>query len=341
MILVTLQHPSPYYDDSYGVNSANNGPYGDAITKELIPAVETKFRALASRGRDSLTGGSTGGWISLAHQVLYPDFYGGTWSLCPDGVDFRYYQIVNIYADTNAYWLDHGWMRVERPEPAASRRQHRGDDEGRELVRARAGRPLALRRPVGHLGSDVRPGGRDGYPKRIWDKRTGVIDKSVAAYWRDHYDLRYILERDWATLGPKVADKINVYVGDADSYFLNMGVHMLDTFLASNDEPEVDGRDRLSTDGAALLGAESRRAVAEDGRAGGATRARRLDRGLEVLVAYFAVTRAFSCWRSRISPTTASPEARRKPRAHRDQRTTSAIRPSGERRDKQLSGERN
>src|SRR5215467_13006859 len=35
MLLVTVQHPSPYYDDSYGVNSANNGPYGDAIIKEL------------------------------------------------------------------------------------------------------------------------------------------------------------------------------------------------------------------------------------------------------------------------------------------------------------------
>ena len=115
VILVTLQHPSPYYDDSYGVNSANNGPYGDAITRELIPAVESRFRALGTPWARLLTGGSTGGWISLAHQVLYPDFYGGTWSLCPDGVDFRYHQIVDIYADANAYWLDRGWMRVERP----------------------------------------------------------------------------------------------------------------------------------------------------------------------------------------------------------------------------------
>ena len=108
MLLVTLQHPSPYYDDSYGVNSANNGPYGDAITKELIPADRDRSSA---RSRQPcarlLTGGSTGGWISLAHQVFYPDFYGGTWSLCPDGVDFRYHQIVNIYADTNAYFIEH------------------------------------------------------------------------------------------------------------------------------------------------------------------------------------------------------------------------------------------
>ena len=75
------------------------------------------------------------------------------------------------------------------------------------------------------------PVGADGYPKRIWDKKTGVIDKKVAEYWKQHYDLRNILETNWTTLGPKVANKINVYVGDADSYYLNMGVHMLDEFL--------------------------------------------------------------------------------------------------------------
>ena len=160
MILVTLQHPSPYYDDSYGVNSANNGPYGDAIMQELIPAVETKFRVIGQPWARLLTGGSTGGWISLAKQVIYPDFYGGTWSLCPDGVDFRYHQIVNVYADTNAYWIDHGWMKVDRPDARRPDGNIIDDDEGRELVRARAGRPLALGRPVGHLGGDLRPGGR-------------------------------------------------------------------------------------------------------------------------------------------------------------------------------------
>ena len=33
MIVVTLQHPSPYFDDSYAVNSVNVGPYGDAILR--------------------------------------------------------------------------------------------------------------------------------------------------------------------------------------------------------------------------------------------------------------------------------------------------------------------
>ena len=76
IIYVTLQHPSPYYDDSYGVNSENNGPYGDAIMQELIPAIEAKFRVIREPWARMLSGGSTGGWIAAAHQVFYPDFYG-------------------------------------------------------------------------------------------------------------------------------------------------------------------------------------------------------------------------------------------------------------------------
>jgi hypothetical protein len=85
------------------------------------------------------------------------------------------------------------------------------------------------------------PVGADGYPQRIWDKNTGVIDRGVAAYWKEHYDLRAILQTHWTTLGPKLADKVNVYVGDADSYFLNMGVHLLDDFLRSTTSPKWTG----------------------------------------------------------------------------------------------------
>ncbi len=241
MLLVTVQHPSPYYDDSYGVNSANNGPYGDAIIKELIPAVESKFRAIGQPYARLLTGGSTGGWISLAHQVLYPDFYGGTWSLCPDAVDFRYHQIVNIYSDTNAYFLEHAWMKVERPtqrRPDGNIVAMMKDENWSELAQgdhSRSGGQWDI------WEATYGPVGADGYPERIWDKTTGVIDKRTAAYWKDHYDLRNILETNWATLGPKVANKINVYVGDADSYYLNMGVHMLDTFLKSATNPKWSG----------------------------------------------------------------------------------------------------
>ncbi len=241
MIIVTVQHPSPFYDDSYGVNSANNGPYGDAIMQELIPAIESKFRVIGQPWARLLTGGSTGGWISLAHQVFYPDFYGGVWSLCPDAVDFRYHQIVNVYADTNAYWLNRDWVQIPRP----TRRQPDGnitammkDENWFELVagtKSRSGGQWDI------WEATYGPVGDDGYPVPIWDKRTGVIDRKVAEYWKERFDLRHLLETKWSTLGPKVADKINIYVGDADSYYLNMGVRLIDAFLSKTTSPKFSG----------------------------------------------------------------------------------------------------
>jgi Putative esterase len=240
-IYVTLLHPSPYYDDSYGVNSENNGPFGDAIIQELVPAVEEKFRAIRQPWARLLSGGSTGGWIALAHQIFYPDFYGGTWASCPDSVDFRYHQIVNVYDDANAYWKDMGWMRVERPnqrQPDGNIRSMMKDENWFELVvgdRSRSGGQWDI------WEATYSPAGADGYPKRIWDKKTGAIDKQVAAYWKDHYDLRHILETKWATLGPKVANKLHVYVGENDSYYLDDAVHLLDDFLKKATNPPFGG----------------------------------------------------------------------------------------------------
>jgi hypothetical protein len=223
------------------VNSANNGPYGDAIMQELLPAIESKFRVIREPWARLLTGGSTGGWIALAHQVFYPDFYGGVFSLCPDGVDFRYHQIVNIYDDDNAYFVDRGWIKTERPNnrrPDGNIVSMMKDENWYELVqgdRSRSGGQWDI------WEATYGPAGSDGYPQRIWDKSSGKINKDVAAYWKEHYDLRYILESRWSTLGPKLAHKINVYVGDADSYFLNMGVHKLEEFLKKADNPKWTG----------------------------------------------------------------------------------------------------
>jgi len=201
VIYVTFQHPSPYYDDSYGVNSQNNGPYGDAILQELVPEVEKRFRVIRAPWARQLSGGSTGGWIALAHQIFYPDFYGGTWASCPDSIDFRAHQIVNVYDDDNAYWIDRGWMKVDRPNqrrPDGTIMSMMKDENWYELVagdRSRSGGQWDI------WEATYGPVGADGYPQRIWDKRTGQIDKAVAAYWKDHYDLRAILERDWSTLG--------------------------------------------------------------------------------------------------------------------------------------------
>jgi len=240
-LYVTLQHPSPYYDDSYGVNSANNGPYGDAIMQELIPAVEKQFRAIREPWARVLTGGSTGGWIAVAHQIFYPDFYGGTFASCPDAIDFRAHQIVNVYDDANAYWIEKGWTRVERPNrrrPDGNVEEMMKDENWYELVvgdRSRSGGQWDI------WEATYGPVAADGYPKPIWDKRSGQIDKDVAAYWRTRYDLRYILETNWATLGPKLAGKLHIYTGDMDSFYLNNAAHMMASFLEKTSNPPYGG----------------------------------------------------------------------------------------------------
>jgi len=103
VIAVTFQHPTPYFDDSYAVNSVNNGPYGDAILNELIPYLESHFRMIPHPYARVLTGGSTGGWESLALQLYHPDFFGGTWTLYPDPIDFHHYMLIDAYRDTNAF----------------------------------------------------------------------------------------------------------------------------------------------------------------------------------------------------------------------------------------------
>jgi len=240
-VYVTLQHPSPYYDDSYGVNSQNNGPYGDAIMQELIPEVERRFRIIGEPWARQLSGGSTGGWIAVAHQVLYPDFYGGTWASCPDAVDFRAHQIVNVYEDDNAYWIDAGWMKVERPNqrrPDGNIRSMMKDENWYELVvgdRSRSGGQWDI------WEATYGPVGADGYPQRIWDKRTGAVDHEVAAYWKQYYDLGAILARDWSTLGPKLRGKLHIFMGDMDSYYLNNAAHLMADFLEKTTDPPYGG----------------------------------------------------------------------------------------------------
>ncbi|KGI76945.1 alpha/beta hydrolase-fold protein [Oleiagrimonas soli] len=240
-IVVTLQHPSPYYDDSYGVNSANNGPYGDAIQKELLPAIAQRFRTIEQPWARILTGGSTGGWIAAAMQVFHPRFYGGSFALCPDPLDFRYFQIVNIYKDPNAYYIDDGFMRVERPasrKPDGNIMSMMKDENHFELAvgdHSRSGGQWDI------WEATFGPVGKDGYPQRIWNKRTGVIDHQVAAYWKQHYDLRHILQSQWSTLGPLLADKLHIYVGAADTFYLNMGVHMMEDFLKTARDPAFGG----------------------------------------------------------------------------------------------------
>jgi Putative esterase len=253
MITMTIQHANPYYDDSYSVNSANIGPYGDAITQELIPYVEQKFRAIGQPWSRVLCGCSTGGWEALGAQVFYPDFFNGTWANAPSPIDLRAYRLVNIYNDSNAYWYDAPWSRLPRPSigfraPREVLPADRAEDfhmsttmeqdNQLELVIGTKGRGAGLWDAMQAVFSPV---GSDGYPKPIWDKRTGVIDHDVAEHWRDHYDLGYVLRRDWTTLGPKLAGKLHLKVGTMDQFYLSNAVRYVGAFLESTKNPYYAG----------------------------------------------------------------------------------------------------
>jgi hypothetical protein len=239
MLMVTFLHPTPYFDDSYAVNSANNGPYGDAIMQELIPYLESHFRIIPQPYARVLSGGSTGGWESLALIAQHPEFFGGAWVYYPDPVDFHRWALVNIYADDNAYTVPGAkWLIPERP-----------------MFRTPDGQVMLTERQVGQLESVLGthgrsaeqqeaweavygPVGADGYPVPLWDKRTGAIDHDVAAYMRDHgYDLTAYLQSHWVAIGPQLAGKMHVYVGDMDHFYLNLAVYKLDDFLRTTRDP--------------------------------------------------------------------------------------------------------
>lgn len=240
LVVVTIRDANPYYDTSYSVNSANVGPYGDAIRTELIPYLEREFRLDPSPEARVLAGGSTGGWEALALQIFYPNDFAGAWGWCPDAVDFHHYQIVDIYGDDNAYVLDRGWLEVERPG-----------------MRRADGLMLYTMRDENHLelavGSHSRSGGQwaiweavygpvgdDGYPARIWDPVTGEIDRAVAEYWRANYDLTEHLRRHWPEIGARLAGRLHVSVGDMDNFYLELAVYRMQALLESMTDPVAD-----------------------------------------------------------------------------------------------------
>jgi hypothetical protein len=230
-LVVKIQTANPFYDDSYAVDSANLGPYGEAIETELLPAVEKQFHAIGQGWARFLYGGSTGGWEAMAAQVFYPDHYNGAFIACPDPVDFHAYTNINLYKDANAYFMSGANTQIEQPS-----------------MRDYLGHTLITQRGVNQyeaaLGDHGRSGeqydiwqavfspiGPEGYPAPIFDKQTGAIDPTVAKYWHDHYDLNAKLQREWPELQPKLDNKLHVYVGSDDTYMLNDAVYSLEDFL--------------------------------------------------------------------------------------------------------------
>ena len=205
-------------------DSDNNGPCGQALIEELIPHIEKTYRGLGTPQTRFLTGHSSGGWSSLWLQVAYPDFFGGVWSTAPDPVDFRDFQMVNIYKPgTNLFKDEDGKSRpLGRFNKKVVIEYQPFSDM--EVVMGRGGQLFSFEAVFG-------PRGADGRPVPLWDRKTGAIDARVAEAWK-RYDIRLILEKNWKTLGPKLAGKLHVYMGDQDNFYLEGATLLLKQALA-------------------------------------------------------------------------------------------------------------
>ena len=203
-------------------DSANNGPVGTAFVEELIPFIEKTYRGSGVR---FTTGHSSGGWSSLWLQVTYPDTFAGCWSTAPDPVDLRDFQKINVYEKGTNMFVD-------------------AEGNGRPIARTN-GKASLFYQPFsdmeeymgrgGQLGSFeavFSPRGTDGKPRQLWDRKTGEISSEIAAAW-EKYDIRLVLERNWKTLGPKLAGKIHVYMGEEDTFYLEGATRLLKEALAN------------------------------------------------------------------------------------------------------------
>jgi S-formylglutathione hydrolase FrmB len=218
-VLWVMLDPECHHGHHVFADSANNGPCGKALVEELIPAIEKQFRAIASPGARLLTGHSSGGWSSLWLQVSYPDFFGGVWSTAPDPVDFRDFQRINLYRQGENMFTD----KDGKPRPIARRGTkpvlwYKGFSD-MEAVLGHGGQLRSFEAVFSEKGPD-------GQPRPLWDRQTGDIDPDVARSW-EKYDIRLVLERNWKSLGPKLAGKLHVYTGNLDTFYLDGATRLL------------------------------------------------------------------------------------------------------------------
>jgi hypothetical protein len=212
-------------------DSANNGPVGQTLITELIPEFDRRFRSVAEPGARFLTGHSSGGWSSLWLQVTYPEVFGGVWSTSPDPVDFRDFQRINLYRAGENMYVD----------PAGQRRPL-GRAGGQVLIWYD---DFAWMEHVAGPGGQLHsfeavfsPRGADGKPQLIWNRETGAVDTEVTKAW-EKYDIRLVLERNWTELGPKLAGKLHVFMGDQDTFYLEGATVLLKESLAKLESDAV------------------------------------------------------------------------------------------------------
>jgi hypothetical protein len=233
-LMITWQHPCPFFDDSYAVNTANCGPYGDAITKELMPYLETHFRVLREARARIVEGGSTGGWESLALQLFHPDLFGGAYVFDPDPIDFTAFQQIDLYHDESGFGVTtpDGFHTYARPFDRTPRGQVLTTEEQLSLYEEAMGSHGRSEYQLEGWWAIFDPAGTDGYPVPMWNMETGVIDRSVVQYARSQgYDLVAYMKDHWAQLAPQLRGRLKFFVGDMDSYYLNLAVYKAQDFL--------------------------------------------------------------------------------------------------------------
>jgi hypothetical protein len=240
MVIVFLDGEAPL-GDSYQIDSANNGPYGQATWQEFLPYLTNQFNLVDHANSRFVTGCSTGGWVSLALQTYYPDLFNGAWSFSADGVDFKYFQLVDIYQDENAFVNENGMLR---PSYRAKDGETIFSIKREIMMENQMGRNASFAYSGGQWGgwnAVFGPKLQDGSPSTIWDPLTGKIDQSIAAQWTQ-YDLRLYTEKNWKTLGPKLQGKLNIWMGDMDNFYLNNAMHLYQEMLNVQKEPLSDAK---------------------------------------------------------------------------------------------------
>jgi len=232
-------HLDPHVPLGHSVfaDSVNNGPWGRALTAELIPYLESRWRMAATERTRFLTGHSSGGWTTLWLQVTYPSVFGGTWSTSPDPPDFHDFTGPNL-VDDPAGNIYHN--RAGRPYMLVR-------IKGKDVVPLRD--YILQERALGSYGGQFgsfdaafSPRGEDGRPQPLFDRRTGRIDPRVARYWEAHYDIVRTLRDHWSALGPQLRGKLHVVVGGWDTFQLERGVMRLRDALATlpNSDAQIE-----------------------------------------------------------------------------------------------------
>ncbi len=239
IITVFLDGSGPF-GDSYQLNSESSGPYGDVLMEEIIPAIDAQFRTAGTEERYT-DGCSTGGWVSLALQLYYPDTFAACYSYSPDPVSFQRMQLIDMYGDSSAFVNSRGLLRPSSRDVYGEPTLLIRDEVAEENEKAPTGSYVTSQGQWGAWNALYSPRGADGIPVAAFDPVTGVIDHEAVEHWKP-YDLLLLVQDNWPELGPKLEGKLHIWMGDMDNYYLNNALRDFDAYLRSVTDPPSDAK---------------------------------------------------------------------------------------------------